>query len=106
MKLFMKLLDSIVYGFIVFLLASLFLGGVVGSIYGIVWSWTTETLEHEMPISLFITIMCLIGFFTTLVMVYLTLDDVVNSKPIIALFTPKPIQSKHSQQTQKKSILP
>ena len=101
MKLFVKILGGICYGFVVVLLASLLLGSLVGTVYGIMWSHSTASLEHEMPVRWFVTGMCVIGFFTTLGITWLVLDDCIGfeslpSRPITPTSpqqkeTPKPI---------------
>ena len=90
MKLFVKILGGILHGFILLLLWSMYLGGIIGSIYGIFWIW--QSPEHDLETKVFVTSLCVIGFFAVLAMVYCMLDEHVNprqqswwppSKPIL-----------------------
>ena len=98
MKLFLKILGGILYGFLLILLGSLLLGGIVGSIYGIVWTWASfEPLDYNLERKIGITGLFAIMFFGMLAFVYLILDEHVNprsSYPPRMRPTPPPPQDK------------
>ena len=73
MKLFLKILGGILYGFLIVLTVSVYLGILVGSIYGIVWTWNTFESDTETKIG--VTALFVILFFTVLTLVYFMLDD-------------------------------
>ena len=108
MKLFVKVLGGLIYGFLIVFLIAMYLGCLVGSIYGVVWAWTS--LETDTETKAFVSALSVIGFFVTLTMIYFNLDDVVNPTRRRRSFAPppcKPITPTPSQQPKKsKPILP
>ena len=76
MKLFLKILGGILYGFVLLLMVLVSFGGLIGSIYGIVWTWTS--FEADLGAKVFFTALFITGFFVALLFVYLTLDGHVN----------------------------
>ena len=101
MKLFVKVLGGLIYGFLIVFLIAMYLGCLVGSIYGVVWTWTA--FHNELGAKIGITALCVIGFFTTLFFIYMTLDDYVNPAPRYPPPPPKCIRPTPPEPEKKKS---
>ena len=101
MKLFVKILGGILYGFVVLLLWSMYLACIVASIYGIVWTWTA--FHNELGVKIGLTVLCVIGFFITLFFIYMTLDDCVNPTPNIPAIDSKVDQTSTSPITRRET---
>lgn len=101
MKLFLKILGGILYGFLVLFLWSIYLACIVASVYGIVWTWTA--FNNELGAKIGMTVLCVIGFFTTLFFIYMTLDEHVNPTPRYPPLPPKCIRPIPPEPEKKKS---
>lgn len=100
MKLFLKILGGILYGFLLILVWSLYLGGLIASILGIIWAWTKS--EHDTETKVFVTGLCVMGIFFTLSIIYMMLDDHVNGRRSYYSITPsKPISPTGTRKSKK-----
>lgn len=104
MKWVVKILGGILFGFLIVLLCALYLGGLIGCVYGIAWTWWIAP-NHNTETKLLVTSVCVIGFFFTLTLIYFTLDDLVNPTRGGWRLTSKPITPTKFLRTEKKPIL-
>ena len=104
MKLLVKILGGILYGFLLILTVSIFLGGMGASIYGIVWTWTSfEPITDVLGRKIGITGLLAIVFFAMLTFAYFMLYDYVN--PPVSSFRPLPKYRPSKQEKKSKPIL-
>ena len=106
MKLLVKILGGILYGFLLILMGSMLLGGIGGSIYGIVWTWTSfEPLTHILHRKIGITGLFVIWLFGMLTFTYLILDEHVNLSSSFPVSPSKYRPTPSKQEKKSKPIL-
>ena len=100
MKLFLKILGGILYGFLLILVWSLYLGILIAGILGIIWAWTKS--EHDTETKVYVTGLCVMGIFFALGLIYMILEDHVNgTSRYYSITPPKPISPTGTRKSKK-----